>query len=127
MQREKFVFVHHDIHILFLVLLCMYIYPQYHPPLRNEKCTCRISTILAEMTNSFNITQMLCIYPYVSNIRLYDKNSESDFFFPPPKSEYFFQQHWESEYFFRKKNILKFVLSHLQVITVFIGKYLKYG
>jgi hypothetical protein len=25
------------------------------------------------------------------------------FFFPPPKSEYFFQQHWESEYFFRKK------------------------
>jgi hypothetical protein len=37
------------------------------------------------------------------NIRLYDKNSESDYyFFPPPKSEYFFQQHWESEYFFRK-------------------------
>ena len=34
------------------------------------------------------------------NFRLYDKNSESDFFFPPPKSEYFFQQHWESEYFF---------------------------
>jgi hypothetical protein len=34
------------------------------------------------------------------NIRLYDKNFESDyFFFPPPKSEYFFQQHWESEYF----------------------------
>jgi len=30
------------------------------------------------------------------NIKLYDKNSES---------EYFFQQHWESEYFFRKKNI----------------------
>jgi hypothetical protein len=25
------------------------------------------------------------------------------FFCPPPKSEYFFQQHWESEYFFRKK------------------------
>jgi len=25
--------------------------------------------------------------------------------FPPPKSEYFFQQYWESEYFFRKKNI----------------------
>ena len=39
------------------------------------------------------------------NIRLYDKNSESDyFFFPAPKSEYFFQQHWESEYFFRKKS-----------------------
>jgi hypothetical protein len=38
------------------------------------------------------------------NSRLYDKNSESDFFFPPPKSEYFFQQHWESEYIFRKKS-----------------------
>jgi hypothetical protein len=38
------------------------------------------------------------------NIRLYDKNSESAYiFFPPPKSEFFFQQHWESEYFFRKK------------------------
>ena len=38
------------------------------------------------------------------NIRLYDKNSESDyFFFPQPKSEYFFQHHWESEYLFRKK------------------------
>ena len=36
------------------------------------------------------------------NIRLYDKNSESDYyFFPPSKSESFFQQHWESEYFFR--------------------------
>ena len=35
-------------------------------------------------------------------MRLYDKNSESDYyFFPPPKSEYFFQQHRESEYFFR--------------------------
>jgi hypothetical protein len=32
-----------------------------------------------------------------------DKNSESDIFFPPPKSEYIFQQHWESEYFFRIK------------------------
>jgi hypothetical protein len=38
------------------------------------------------------------------NFRLYDKNSESDYFcFPSAKSEYFFQQHWESEYFFRKK------------------------
>ena len=39
------------------------------------------------------------------HIRLYDKNSEESdyFFFPPPKSEYFLQQHWESEYFFRKK------------------------
>ena len=42
------------------------------------------------------------------NIRLYDKNSESDYLsFPPPKSEYFFQQHWESEYFFRKNPLQK--------------------
>ena len=37
------------------------------------------------------------------NIRLYDKNSESDFLFLH-KTEYFFSQHWESEYFFIKKN-----------------------
>jgi hypothetical protein len=46
------------------------------------------------------------------NIRLYDKNSESDYFvFPPPKSEYFFQQHWDSEYFFRKKTYPPFKLN----------------
>jgi hypothetical protein len=44
------------------------------------------------------------------NIRLYEKNSESNyFFFPPPKSEYFFQQHWESEYFFRKNLQVKWL------------------
>ena len=37
------------------------------------------------------------------NIKLNDKYSESDYLFPPSLSEYFFQQHWESEYFFRKK------------------------
>ena len=35
------------------------------------------------------------------NIRLYVKTLNQIFFFPPPKSEYFFQQHWESEYFFK--------------------------
>jgi hypothetical protein len=46
------------------------------------------------------VTQSTNFFPQF-NIRLIDKNSESDyFFFPPPKSEYFFQQHWESEYFF---------------------------
>ena len=39
---------------------------------------------------------------FFSRIRLYDKH-RIRFFFPPPKSEYFFQQHWESEYFFREK------------------------
>ena len=47
----------------------------------------------------FCFVQIFRIFNFFSefNIRLYDKNSESDFFFPPPKSEYFFQQHWESE------------------------------
>jgi hypothetical protein len=31
--------------------------------------------------------------------------NQNIYFFPPPKSEYFFQQHWESEYFFGKKTI----------------------
>jgi hypothetical protein len=47
------------------------------------------------------------------HIRLYDKNSESVYFlFPPPKSEYFFQQHGESEYWYissqAKKKISNF-------------------
>ena len=46
------------------------------------------------------------------NIRLYDKYSESDyFFFPPPKSEYFFQQHWELEFFFLEKKTIFFIFS----------------
>jgi hypothetical protein len=40
-------------------------------------------------------------------------------FFSPPKSEYFFQQHWESEYFFRKKPLIplhtNFVLQKLSL------------
>ena len=37
---------------------------------------------------------MVFLFRSEINIRLYDKNSES---------HYFFQHHWESEYFFRKK------------------------
>jgi hypothetical protein len=51
--------------------------------------------------NNFFLSRKALIFFPEFNIRLYNKNSESDyFFFPPPKSEYFFQQHWESEYFF---------------------------
>ena len=40
------------------------------------------------------------------NIRLYGKNSESDFFFfPPPKSEYFFSNIGNQKFFLEKKNI----------------------
>ena len=63
------------------------------------------------------------------NIRLYDNNSQSDYsFFPPPKSEYFFQQHWESEYFFRKKhwklNGPSFILSLSTFVKVSSQDYL---
>jgi hypothetical protein len=37
-------------------------------------------------------------------------------FFPPPKSEYFFQQHWEWEYCFRKKNIPPFKLNVVPLV-----------
>jgi hypothetical protein len=55
--------------------------------------------------NNFYFCRAKCeIFFPEFNIRLYDKNSESDYFFsPPPKSEYFFQQHWESEYFLKKR------------------------
>ena len=54
--------------------------------------------------NFFRTTQELEYFFPEFNIRLYDKNSESDyFFFLHHISEYIFQQHWESEYFFRKK------------------------
>jgi hypothetical protein len=43
------------------------------------------------------------------NIRLYDKNCESDYVFFLHQN--FFQQHWESEYFFRKKTITPSPLS----------------
>ena len=43
---------------------------------------------------------------FFHNITLdYITKTLNQIFFPPPKSEYFFQQHWESEYFFRKKTI----------------------
>ena len=52
------------------------------------------------------------------NIKLYDKISVSDFFFSAPKSKYFFQQHWESEYFFRKNHNAPFKLNgHSLMIT----------
>jgi hypothetical protein len=57
-----------------------------------------------ELEYLFSLSREAQFFFQEFNIRLYDKNSESDyFFFPPPKSEYFFQQHWDSEYFFRKK------------------------
>jgi hypothetical protein len=39
------------------------------------------------------------------SISLYDKNSESDYFFSSTKIRIFFQQNWESEYLKKKKTI----------------------
>ena len=56
-----------------------------------------------ELENLIFLSRIAQFFFPECNIRLYDKKSESNcIFFPPPK-EYFFQQHWESEYFFRKK------------------------
>jgi hypothetical protein len=68
---------------------------------------CFVQKIFSDNTRVrilFFLSRKVRIFFPEFNIRLYDKNFQSDyFFFPPPKSEYFFQQHWESEYFFRKK------------------------
>jgi hypothetical protein len=50
------------------------------------------------------------------NIRLYVKNSESDYFlFLPPKSEYFFSNIGNQNIFFRKKTKQKTITPPLQV------------
>jgi hypothetical protein len=55
-----------------------------------------------ELEYLFFLSSKVRIFFPEFNIRLYDKNSESDFFFFT-KIRIFFQQHWGSEYFFRKK------------------------
>ena len=40
----------------------------------------------------FRTTRVRIFFYSKFNIRLYDKYSESDFYFPPPKSEYFFRK-----------------------------------
>ena len=57
------------------------------------------------------------------NIRLYDKNPESDyFFFPPPKSEYFFSNIGNQNICLEKISKMKFnALSHLLQIHVTIN------
>jgi hypothetical protein len=49
-------------------------------------------------------TRVRILFFCCAKVRLYDKNSELDYFIlPPPKSEYFFQQHWVSVYIFLEK------------------------
>ena len=51
----------------------------------------------------FFVTQSANFFPQNSTLGYMTKTLNQIIFFPPPKSEYFFQQHWESEYFFRKE------------------------
>jgi hypothetical protein len=55
--------------------------------------------------NFFRTKQELEFFFQYLSLGYMTKTLNQIFFFPPPKSEYFFQQHWESEYFFRKKTI----------------------
>ena len=51
----------------------------------------------------FYVAQSANLFPQFNN-RLYDKNSDSDyFFFLHQNQNIFFSNSWESEYFFRKK------------------------
>jgi hypothetical protein len=54
---------------------------------------------------SFFLSRKARIFFPEFNTRLYDKNSESDYFFSSTKIRIFFQQNWESEYLKKKKTI----------------------
>ena len=44
---------------------------------------------------------------FFQNLTLdYMTKTLNQIFFPPPNPEYFFQQHWESDYFFQRKTII---------------------
>ena len=43
-------------------------------------------------------------------------------FFSPPKSEYFFQQHWELDYFFRKKTLIPLHYIVIASLSIYITK-----
>ena len=51
----------------------------------------------------FFVAQSANFFPQNSTLGYMTKTLNQIIFFPPPKSEYFFQQHWESDYFFSKK------------------------
>ena len=60
--------------------------------------------ITQELEFFFFVVQSANFFSPEFNIRLYDKNYESDYyFFPPPKSKYFFSNIGYQEYFFLEK------------------------
>jgi hypothetical protein len=56
--------------------------------------------------NFFSDNTRVRIFTFFQNLKLgyMTKTLNQIIFFPPPNSEYFFQQHCESEYFFRKNH-----------------------
>ena len=62
--------------------------------------------------NIFILSRKVRIFFPEFNIRLYDKNSESDYlFFPPPKSEYFFSNIGNQNIFLEKNHNPPFKLN----------------
>ena len=60
--------------------------------------------ITRELEYLFFLSRLAQFFSPKFNIRLYDKNSESDsFFIPPPKSEYFFSIIGNQNIFLEKK------------------------
>ena len=63
-------------------------------------CLCDVDELFID----FFVAQSAIFFPEF-NIMLYDKNSESNyFFFLHQNQNIFFQQHWESEYFLEKNH-----------------------
>jgi hypothetical protein len=62
------------------------------------------SCLSRELEYLFFLSRLAQFFPQKFNIRLYDKKSESDYFFiPPPKSEYFFSIIGNRNIFLEKK------------------------
>ena len=110
--------IDHSFFKLFFSFVELFLIYEYHCLFRDRPFNLKGGLrFFVSFRNFFSDNTRVRIYIFLSrkariffpefNISLYDKNSESDYFFyQPPKSEYFFQQQWESEYFFRKKPCL---------------------
>ena len=113
-----FTAIDHPFFKLFFSFVELFLIYEYHCLFRDRPFNLKGGLrFFVSFRNFFSDNTRVRIYIFLSrkariffpefNISLYDKNSESDYFFyQPPKSEYFFQQQWESEYFFRKKPCL---------------------
>jgi hypothetical protein len=69
-----------------------------------------MSSLLTTLSNS---TKQNLTLDYIT------KTLNQVIFFSPPKSEYFFQQHWESEFFLEKKHNVQLTTTRHLVATIF--------